>query len=104
MRRNREPISLMDNLIETSAQFSEGNPGGLRIITELMQGETAPNKLKILLELDDLNIRGAQLWVAYKDVCDCNVEMLKQRLFNRDPELIEGSIKRCQKLGIVGRL
>lgn len=52
--------------------FCEGNPGALRVLCSAVQllhhnDDSVDQFFKALTELD---IRGPQIWVAYKDHCD----------------------------------
>lgn len=48
----------------------------------------SPQNFMFLLNLDDMNIRGPQIWVAYKDICKGDLEQLVGRIEKRDPELV----------------
>ena len=54
-------------LMQSCIQMAEGNPGAATLI-----GRLAPSEKGILslMKCDDENIRGHQLWVAYKDLCN----------------------------------
>lgn len=70
--------------------LSEGNPGALAVIGAITKAEgTSPTALIALLDLDDMNLRGSQIWVAYKDVCGGDIQALIERVRNRDPKLVE---------------
>lgn len=73
-------IKLEDNLQEIVWKMSEGNPGALRVLMEILQKE---NGLNYILTLDDMGIYASKIWVGYKDHCgmDINkyVELIKKR-------------------------
>lgn len=75
-------IQLNDNMYNIAAKMSEGNPGALGVICQLIKNEAqidldsglAP--LGTILCLDDLQIYGPGIWVLYKDVCDQSIVKL----------------------------
>ncbi|MBP2494625.1 hypothetical protein ABID82_005250 [Methylobacterium sp. PvP062] len=69
--------------------FVEGNMGALRVLTDLSQKIQGMDFMMFVLDLDDMNIRGAQIWVAYKDVCRNDLEALIKRVKGRDPTLAD---------------
>jgi len=68
--------------------MSEGNPGALSVLLQLMELDADGAGLMAILHLDDMNIRGSQIWIAYKDHCDQNIEVLAEKIRNRDKEMI----------------
>jgi len=81
----RIPIKLTDTMMETMTKMSEGNPGALRVLMELF---TSENWLPIL-GLDDMNIRGWQVWVGYKDYCKCDLDLFVKKIKERSSEMVD---------------
>lgn len=67
--------------------FAEGNMGALQVLAELSAKIEGVEFWAFTLHLDDMNIRGHQIWVAFKDVCNADLNTLIQRVKDRDPEL-----------------
>lgn len=44
--------------------------------------------LMFILDLDDMGMRGSQIWVAWKDHCKCDLEAFKKALQDRDPAMV----------------
>ena len=42
----------------------------------------------LILGLDDMNIRGSQIWIGYKDYCKEDIMKFIQAIKDRDPEMI----------------
>lgn len=82
----REKINLNDNIKNILIKMSEGNPGGLRVLIELLN-----NKMGFiyLLGLDDMNIRGWQIWVGYKDYCKSDLNKFIEAIHNRSSKMVE---------------
>ena len=58
----RKRIELTDSMNDMLFKMSEGNPGGLNVLMGLMDRDPL-----VFLALDDMNIRGTQIWIGYKD-------------------------------------
>jgi hypothetical protein len=68
-------IQLTDTVRSAIMKLGGGNPGGLRVASELFStGEvtdpdSATGGLGVLLDLDTLGIYESRIWMLYKDVC-----------------------------------
>lgn len=82
-------ITLADNAQSIAMKMSEGNPGGLRVCMEML---SEPFGFISLCHADDRNIRGSDLWVLYKDICESDIDKVCQILADRDNN-IEKKIK-----------
>lgn len=63
----------------------EGNPGALQVLMKLAED---PMGLMFILDLDDMGMRGSQIWIAWKDHCKCDLEVFKKALRDRDPAMV----------------
>ena len=70
--------------METFIKMGEGNPGALRVLMELNAKEPL-----VFLGLDDMNIRGWQVWVGYKDYCKCDLDLFIKKIKERSLEMID---------------
>lgn len=76
---NHERITLQDTVITAITKLSEGNPGAVRVCSELFkEGATVDpdafgGGLSPLLALDTHAIYGSHIWLLYKDVCKQNL-------------------------------
>jgi hypothetical protein len=72
-------INLEDNFFDVGIKLSNGNPGAIAAIAEI-----ANNGAKIdpddfmggispLLQLDDMEIYGTDIYVLYSDICDKDI-------------------------------
>jgi hypothetical protein len=74
-----ERIKLEMNTLDILYALSEGNPGGLSVMIELMEAapkidpQAAFKGLQPLLSLDNLQIYGSDIWILYKDLCGQDV-------------------------------
>lgn len=83
MRNKIYDLSVMDSLIE----LAEGNPGAASILARIA-AQDGPSSVVDLLHLDDMNIRGVQIWVGYKDHCNSDLDKFLELVRKRDPGLI----------------
>ena len=67
-------------------EMSEGNPGALDVLARLF---VKPQDLVIILGLDDMNIRGTQIWVAYKDFAGRDLHVLYWSIIDRSPQMVD---------------
>lgn len=69
----REIISINDSTLDVAMKLSQGNPGGVSVIIQLMQIQHDPDAfmgpLANLLSLDTHGIYGPNIWVLFKNCC-----------------------------------
>lgn len=83
----RQKITLDMDTMTLATEMSEGNPGGLSVVVALLKKELPG--LMCLLNLDDMNIRGCQIWVGYKDYCKEDLNAFIKAAQERDPKMVE---------------
>lgn len=83
----RSQINLEWSIKDLIAFMSEGNPGGLNAMLGMLHTSDVNTTVHTILIMDDMNIRGPQIWVALK--CSGSVEELMNRIKNRDAKLVE---------------
>jgi hypothetical protein len=72
-------LSLADNPIQAITKMSEGSPGAVTVLVELMKSEPAIDPesdlggIGSIMAMDDLGIYGSHIWILFKDVCKSNV-------------------------------
>lgn len=95
---SRKPINPAGGLLEAAVLLGEGNPGALTVLRDLLADrETAFT----ILHLEDMNIRGSQIWVAYKDHCKCDLGTFVKACFERDPAMVATVNQECADSGEV---
>lgn len=78
--------------IDAVVKMAEGNPGAVTVMCELLKPNLVEGFMDIC-RLDDLELYGPKIWLAYKDVCGMDIEKLRQRLRNNYHELREDVLK-----------
>lgn len=84
-KKTRKKIDPTGSVLDMLHVMSEGNPGGLNVLMNLMKRDDG---LLTILNLDDMNIRGRQIWVAFKDHCGQDMDKLVQDASNRDQDMV----------------
>jgi len=84
---SRAEIDINGSVFDMLMLMSEGNPGASTVLSQLMYKYDA-GALRVF-DLDDMNIRGPQIWVAYKDHCNCDIDMFCERIKKRDSTIVD---------------
>jgi hypothetical protein len=91
----RKQITMNMTVEEIVTEMCEGNPGAINAMMALVTSGDPQETFVYLLHLDDMNMWGPQIWVAYKDFCKGNLEKLKMAILERDPIMVEFVNKIC---------
>ena len=83
----RKKLNLEDDIFTTFYKMSEGNPGAITAMTQLIKED--PTRFMLILSLDDMNIRGSQIWQVYKYYCEEDVEKFKKVIQDRDADMVQ---------------
>jgi hypothetical protein len=88
-RQTRERITLNDSPFDMMIKMSEGNPGAITALAELAKNDPmGMNGVMLILHLDDMGMRGSQIWVAYKDHCKQDIAAFVKAIEDRDPAMV----------------
>jgi len=82
----RESITPDMSVKDLLLLMSEGNPGALSVLTQL-QADLV-EMIEVLFHLDDMNIRGEQVYLAYKFV-KSDIKKFVDCVINRNPNMVE---------------
>lgn len=85
MRKN---IELTDSVFDMLVKMAEGNPGAVSVLSQMLQKSGAIAGPMRILDLDDMNIRGPQIWIGYKDHCKEDITLFIRKVFERDSQLV----------------
>lgn len=83
----RKKIELNDSVFDVIYKMSEGLPGAIVGITELMKSDEAG--FMLLLGLDDMNIRGSQIWQAYKYLYNEDGKKFAEAVRKNDKKMVD---------------
>jgi hypothetical protein len=90
----RKALQLTDTFEQFMMKMSEGNPGALTVLMQIVDRDPALGMLQIL-NLDDMNMRGCQIWVGYKDHCGEDIDRFIEAMKSRDPQMVEVVNREC---------
>ncbi len=82
---DRAAIRLRDSFQDVVVKMAEGNPGAVTVLMRLLQDD----KMLEILGLDDMNIRGTQIWVAWKGWAHEDMETFLNGIKNRSQEMVD---------------
>ncbi len=80
----RDPINFMGTTQDVIHEMSEGVIGAVVVMASLI---TEGHPL-LIASLDDMNIRGSQIWIGYKDHCGEDIELFIQCIQDRCPNMV----------------
>jgi hypothetical protein len=73
---------ILDDLIT----MAEGNVGATTVLAGILNADDLG--YITILNLDDMNIRGAQIWIGYTDVCNSDLAVFMEKVKARDEAMI----------------
>lgn len=85
---SRKAISLGGSTMDLLITMAEGMPGAIRVLTEILNADPEAGLLTIL-SLDDMNIRGSQIWIGYKDFCESDLGVFVQAIKDRSKDMVD---------------
>jgi len=94
---DREELRINEKLMDWMVKMAEGNPGALTVLLTAMKEKGAQEIGELILFLDDMNIRGTQIWIGYKDHCGCDIDKFIGCIKEKDQVMID-------KIDEVGRM
>lgn len=94
--KKRKKINLNMAVKDILLAMGEGTPGGIRVLADILNKEPEVGLLYIL-DLDDMNIRGSQIWVGYKDHCGENLDRFIECIEARDGEMVRTINRVCEE-------
>jgi hypothetical protein len=80
-------INVSDSLINIIHKLSEGNPGAIEVILQLIEIDKKTAMPKFLI-LHELNLHGPAIWIGYKDYCGQDINKFIECIDKRDPEMM----------------
>lgn len=83
----REKLRLHGSLVDAIVQMSEGNPGATTVLARMLK-DRPDDGFMLILGLDDMNMRGSQIWLGYKDHCHQDLGQFISCIQKRDPEMV----------------
>lgn len=82
---SRKNIELNMNFMDVITVLAEGNPGAVTVLASMLKN---PDGLFHMLHLDDMNIRGSQIWIGYKYYCEQDLGRFTKCILDRDAGMV----------------
>lgn len=67
----------------------EGNMGAANVLSQVGEKHGFEGLIDVIADLDDMNIRGTQIWIGYKDYCGEDLESFMESVCDRDKDMIQ---------------
>jgi len=105
-------IKLSDTFIDVASKMSNGNPGALNVLMDLMQpitNEIDPDNIMgwmgNILSLDTIGIYGGDIYVLMNDICENNVVKFVTILRSHQLGFLDGNVIRdaCSRQDYSGK-
>lgn len=90
----RQSLTLMSSTFDAITMLSEGNVGAMTLLMHML-GDDPLDGMMDLLTIDDLNMRGEQIYVASKQYPD--IEAFRDALRKRDQGMIDAVNAACPR-------
>lgn len=81
----REEINIHAPANDMLILMAEGNPGAISVLAQLLKEDEG---ILAVFALDDMNIRGTQIWIGFKDYCGTDLKKFMDYAINRNKEMI----------------
>lgn len=94
-RKERKSFTGTENPMDILTTMAEGNPGAINVLLEIFKTEELIAGLSLVLKLDEMNMRGPQIWVGYKDHCGCDIDTFKQAVVYGDQAMVDKVNSEC---------
>lgn len=92
-------IQLNDNTMDVIVKMSEGNPGAMNAIMEILKPESNEidpdafmGGMGVILSLDTLEIYGTDIYILHNDICDRNMVKMFAVLRAHQLGFLNGSV------------
>jgi hypothetical protein len=81
-----------DTINDVIFELSEGHPAAASVLAELLRDQVSG--LFACMDIDDLNLRGADIWFAYHEMCSGSLAEFCGRLAAHDESLLRSDHRR----------
>jgi hypothetical protein len=79
-----------DTINDVIFKLSEGHPAAASVLAELLQDRVSG--LFACMDIDDMDLRGEDIWFAYHEMCSGNLAEFRGRLAAHDESLLRSDL------------
>ena len=97
----RENLDSVDTVQDLVVLMAEGNPGGLNVMMGLLKENGTEIGAALIVKLDEMNMRGPQIWVGYKDHCGQDLEAFAKAIIDGDQSMVDKVNQECYHPNLV---
>lgn len=77
VKESKPRLQLHDSMMEIVTKMSEGNPGAMAFIMDVISADQL-DIVYVIMPLDTLGIYGSKLYMLWNDACDRDIEKVKK--------------------------
>jgi hypothetical protein len=88
MMSQRQPIKMTDDTESVVVKMGEKDKKTIKVLVKLLN-QYGLDGFNLIIDLDDMNIRGSQVWQGYKDYCEEDLNKFATAISTRDPNMID---------------
>ncbi|MCD8494107.1 MAG: hypothetical protein LRY39_01600 [Alphaproteobacteria bacterium] len=85
LRQKLNRSASIDNIAFT---IGDSHIGAINILKNIIKTKGENIGLELMLSLDDMNIRGAQIWVGLMHHCEGKLDRFIEKIQARDPDMV----------------
>ena len=85
----RESFTGNEDMMGILTTMSEGNPGAATVLSELLKANDPITGMALVFKLDEMNMRGPQVWIGYKDHCGQDLDKFQRCIIEGDQEMVD---------------
>lgn len=85
---NRKSINVSDSFQDIAVKLADGNAGALSVVMQVMKADPLDG-FAVILHLDDMNMRGSQIWAGYSYHCGQDIDKFVAAVKARDADMVE---------------
>lgn len=93
---SRKPLTKDDSFHDFIQKITEGHSGARTVIENLVEEYGAAKSAEVILGLDDMNVRGTQIWAGYNQHCSENLETFVACVEEKRQDFVE-TINRIER-------
>jgi hypothetical protein len=84
----RRKLTVDMTVLQVLVEMAEGNPGAASVLAKMTSADP-DNAILSVFKLDDMNIRGAQIWAGYKDFAKKDIAVFMDAASNYSKDLVD---------------
>jgi hypothetical protein len=92
-----DKINPEDSPFDAIEKMSEGNPGALTALTDVLESKGVKDTFEFMMNLDLRRVYGSKIWIGYKDYCNQDADQFHKFVMDDNEELFNYIEKESQE-------